>query len=342
MATGVIDLFCGIGGLTCGLRKAGLRVVAGIDSDISCGYAFSSNNNSIFIGRSIEGICGREISRLLDGYDRKVLVGCAPCQPFSSYQKDKNNRAKHKDWRLLYHFARLVKIVKPDIVSIENVPQLKNEKVFFDFINILHNLHYFIDYKIIQATDYGVPQRRRRLILLASTIKPIHIIKKTHEEYVTVRDTIYCLPKIGAGEKNMDDPLHVAYALSKKNLERIKCSIPGGTWRDWPEDLVLKCHKKKSGSTYPSVYGRMSWDKVSPTITTQFTCYGTGRFGHPSQNRALTLREGALLQTFPKDYAFVPGNRDVIIKIVARQIGNALPPRLGEVIGISIQNHLKD
>ncbi len=340
MAVGAVDIFCGVGGLTCGLQKAGLKVAAGIDSDLSCDYAFSYNNNSLFIGSSIERVTSREVIRLLKGYDIKILVGCAPCQPFSKYQKNKQKRSDHKDWRLLYEFARMVRDVKPDIVSMENVPQLKNEQVFTDFLKTLTDEHYFVDYRVVQSADYGVPQMRRRLILLASKKKPIRIIGKTHDKYKTVRDVIFGLPKIGAGEDNHTDRLHVAYGLSEKNLERIKHSKPGGSWRDWPENLILDCHKKKSGNTYQSVYGRLSWDKISSTITTQFTCYGTGRFGHPEQDRALTLREGALLQTFPISYSFVPENKEVVKKVIARHIGNALPPRLGEVIGISILKHL--
>lgn len=342
MAIGAIDIFCGVGGLTYGLQKAGLKVVAGIDSDVSCEYAFSYNNNSLFLGSNIERIKSIEVIRLLNSFDVKVLVGCAPCQPFSRYQKDQQNRSKHKDWRLLYQFGRLVREVKPDIVSMENVPQLQNEKVFTDFLNTLSKEKYFVTYRIVQSADYGVPQMRRRLILLASKKKPIHIIGKTHEKYKTVRDAIFGLPEIGAGEENHNDRLHVAYGLSEKNLERIKHSIPGGSWHDWPEDLILNCHKKKSGNSYPSVYGRMSWDKIASTITTQFTSFGTGRFGHPVQNRALTLREGALLQTFPKTYSFTPDDKEVVKKVISRQIGNALPPRLGEVIGISIQKHLNN
>ena len=341
MKFGVVDIFCGIGGLTHGLQKAGLKVVAGIDINPSCEYAFTYNNNSLFICKNIETVRGEEIKSLLDEYEVKVLVGCAPCQPFSRHQKDKNNRSKHKDWRLLYHFARLIREVKPEIVSMENVPELQNEEVFKDFVQVLKDEKFFVNYQIIKAADYGVPQRRRRLILLASIIEPIEIVEKTHQKYISVRDTIYDLPEIGPGEKNDQDRLHVTNALSEKNLMRIKHSIPGGTWRDWPEELILSCHKKSKGNTYPSVYGRISWDKIAPTITTQFTCYGTGRFGHPCQNRALTLREGALIQTFPKSYSFVPADKEVVIKVIARQIGNALPPRLGEVIGVSIQQHLK-
>jgi DNA (cytosine-5)-methyltransferase 1 len=340
MTIGVIDIFCGIGGLTFGLQKAGLKVVAGIDVDVSCEYAYTYNNETSFICRNIEKIRGADLKRMMDGYDIKVLVGCAPCQPFSQHQKDKQNREKHKDWRLLYQFARLISEVKPDIVSMENVPELENERVFEDFIKTLEDGHYFVNYQIVNAADYGVPQRRRRLILLASAFRPIQLIEKTHNKYVTVRDTIYGLPEVRAGERNTDDRLHVANALSETNLKRIRCSVPGGTWRDWPEELILDCHKGKAGKSYPSVYGRMSWDELSSTITTQFTCFGTGRFGHPCQDRALTLREGALIQTFPRTYSFVPEYKEVMIKVIARQIGNALPPRLGEVIGISIRRHL--
>ena len=341
MTIGAVDLFCGIGGLTFGLQKAGLDVVAGIDNDISCEYAFSSNNLSRFICRNIECIRGGDIAALLSGYEVKVLVGCAPCQPFSTHQKDKLHRSRHKNWSLLYQYARLIREVKPDIISMENVPELRNEKVFADFLDTLKTEKYFVDYRVVRASDYGVPQRRRRLILLASHFRPIHLIDRTYEKEVTVRDVIHDLSPIGAGEKNPSDRLHVALALSDKNIQRIKCSFPGGTWRDWPESLQLQCHKTEAGKTYRSVYGRMSWDELSPTITTQFTCFGTGRFGHPTQDRALTLREGALLQTFPETYSFVPDNKDVVVKVISRQIGNAMPPRLGEVIGLSILAHLK-
>jgi DNA (cytosine-5)-methyltransferase 1 len=159
---------------------------------------------------------------------------------------------------------------------------------------------YFVSYKVINVADYGVPQRRKRLILLASRINRIALIEATHHQHVTVREAIGGLPPVVAGAKNGIDRLHIAPALSAKNLDRIQHSTPGGTWRDWPEDLKLECHKTEKGSTYASVYGRMKWDELSPTITTQYIGYGTGRFGHPEQNRALTIREGAILQSFPQ------------------------------------------
>lgn len=338
MTYGVVDLFCGVGGLTCGLERAGLDVVAGYDLDATCEYTYSHNNNAQFINKNIEEVTGLDIKRLLRGFDVKILAGCAPCQPFSRHQKDKQNRKKHKDWKLLYQFARLVKEAKPHIVSMENVPELENEQVFKDFVKTLEEEKYYVTYKVVNAADYGVPQRRKRLLLLASRRKKIDFIEPTHENVVTVREVIGNLPRIDAGEENNNDNLHIASTLSDTNLNRIRHSLPGGTWRDWPEDLVLECHKKDTGKSYSAVYGRMQWDDVAPTITTQFIGYGTGRFGHPVQDRALTLREGAMLQTFPENYSFVPDGEPVVLKKVARHIGNAVPPRLGEVIGLSIKS----
>ena len=248
-------------------------------------------------------------------------------------------RDRHKDWKLLYQFARLVEEAKPHIVSMENVPELVNEKVFCDFVDTLKRLKYNVTYNIVNAADYGVPQRRKRLLLLASKKKEIVFIKPTHEQVVTVREAIGNLPPIGAGEENLIDRLHITSRLSELNLQRIQHSIPGGSWHDWPENLMLECHKKEKGQTYTSVYGRMCWEDVAPTITTQFTGYGTGRFGHPEQDRALTLREGAIIQTFPENYSFLPEGEAVVIKDISRQIGNAVPPRLGEIIGLSIKEH---
>ncbi len=341
MNIGAVDLFCGVGGLTCGLKKSGITVVAGIDLDESCRYAFEHNNNSKFIHKSVADVTGKDIKRLLRGYEVKVLVGCAPCQPFSSHQKDKKNRCNHKDWSLLYQFARIVTECKPHIISMENVPELKKEIVFIDFVNTLKTLNYNVSYSVVNVADYGVAQNRRRLILLASRKNTIKLIPPTHSgNYITVRDVIGNLPAVEAGKTCPIDRLHISSSLNKTNLKRIRASKPNGTWRDWPEELVLKCHKKETGKSYSSVYGRMGWDGLSPTITTQFTGYGTGRFGHPVQNRALTLREGALLQSFPPNYSFVSKDEGICLKSIARHIGNAVPPRLGEIIGKSIINSL--
>ena len=341
MKIGAVDLFCGVGGLTCGLQRANIDVVAGIDLDRSCQYPFEYNNNSKFINKSVEEVSGKEIKKLLRGYDVKILVGCAPCQPFSRHQKNKKDRKSHKDWSLLYQFARIVEESKPHIISMENVPELAKEQVFHDFVESLKKLKYYISYSIVNVADYGLAQSRRRLILLASKKKNIELISPTHIQHpVCVKDIIGNLPEVTAGETCPTDRLHVSSVLSETNFKRINASKPNGTRRDWPEELILECHKKDTGKTYSSVYGRMAWDGFSPTITTQFTGYGTGRFGHPTQNRALTLREGALLQSFPNGYTFVSENENICLKSIARHIGNAVPPLLGEIVGQSIINSL--
>lgn len=342
MVIKAVDLFCGVGGLTCGLRKAGISVVAGIDLDATCEYAYTENNGSVFINKSIADVAGQEIKNLLIGAEATVLVGCAPCQPFSSHRKDKQNRSNHKDWHLLNQFGRLVKEVQPHVVSMENVPELIKEKVYTDFILLLKSEGYYVSSNVVNAADYGVPQRRRRLILLASRTKEISLVPRTHSQHLTVRDAIGKLPPVLAGSQNKSDILHIAPSLSEMNLKRIRHSVPGGTWREWPEELKLACHKTEKGKSYASVYGRMEWDAPSPTITTQYIGYGTGRFGHPEQDRALTLREGALLQTFPQEYVFAPPQGPLALKNVARHIGNAVPVRLGEVIGLSIREHIAE
>ncbi len=181
---------------------------------------------------------------MLRGYDVKILAGCAPCQPFSRHQKDKKNRKKHKDWKLLYQFGRLVQEVKPHIVSMENVPELENEQVFKDFVKVLENLKYNVTYKVVNAADYGVPQRRKRLLLLASKRKKIKFIDPTHQQPVTVRQVIGNLPPVAAGEQNANDNLHITAALSDVNIQRIQHSVQGGTWRDSRKSLCLNVIKK--------------------------------------------------------------------------------------------------
>lgn len=336
----VIDLFCGIGGLTNGLIQAGLNVVAGIDVDNQCRFAYEENNNSVFINKNIFDVTKDDIVKLFGHDPITILVGCAPCQPFSNHQKEKKERESHKDWGLLYEFIRLIKETLPSVISMENVPTLLKEKVFFDFIQSLENLGYHINYRVHDAEKYGIGQRRKRLILLASRLGAIEFAEDEEEPKV-LRDIIGHLPSIQAGEENLEDKYHISSKLSPLNLKRIVSSTPGGTWEEWEDSLIPDCFKRKSGKTYKSVYGRMKYDSVSPTLTTQFNAYGTGRFGHPTQNRAISIREGALLQSFSSEYKFTPENEKVRISVLARQIGNALPPRLGLHIGRSIIEHLK-
>jgi DNA (cytosine-5)-methyltransferase 1 len=341
----VVDLFCGIGGLSYGLKKEGFKVVGGFDIDESCKYAFETNNEATFYSKDITNVSGEELNNLFKNYSIKVLVGCAPCQPFSSYTFKDKEKANTK-WPLLYQFARLVKETKPDIVSMENVSQMLNFKkapVFEDFVNELKQQGYFVNYQNVFCPDYGIPQNRKRLVLLASKLGEIKLIDKTHspDKYVTVKETIGELPKIEDGEVYKEDPLHYARKLSPLNKKRIKNTPYGGSWKDWPQDLLLTCHKKDSGKSYPSVYGRMKWEEQAPTVTTHCIGYGNGRFGHPVQDRAISLREAALFQTFPLEYKFFEKDKPFSSVVIARQLGNAVPVKLGEVIAKSIKEHLK-
>lgn len=346
MKINAIDLFCGVGGLTYGIQKAGINVVAGFDFEESCRFAYETNNKAKFYHRDIKELEDDEISQLYpDDTEIKVLIGCAPCQPFSAYShRYKESESRKEKMDLLDYFGKQIKLVKPDIVSMENVPQLAHEDIFKEFVSLLHDEGYKIDWKVAYAPAYGIPQNRKRLLLLASKMGDIKLLDEQHDKtnYPTVRDAISALPRLNAGQTDPKDPLHRARKLSDLNIKRIQSSKPGGTWRDWDEKLLPDCYKKTSGASFGSVYGRLEWDKPSSTITTQFPGYGNGRFGHPVQDRALTLREGAVLQSFPKDYKFIENDEKYVFGKIAMQIGNAVPPKLGEVIGESILQHLRE
>lgn len=337
-----IDLFCGAGGLTHGLLKAGVPVNAGIDIDASCEYSYERNNASKFFNKSVKDVTGAELRALYPSEGIKVLVGCAPCQTFSKHTQKNKQRRKDEKWGLLYQFSRLISELAPEIVSMENVPGIAKYKVFSDFVRTLKSSGYHVSWEKVFCPKYGIPQNRRRLILLASKLGKITLIPPTHtpDNFVTVQDVIGGLEALPAGTASAEDPLHRAAALSALNLKRIQASVQGGTWNDWDKDLLAKCHKRKTGKTYTTVYSRMSWKKPAPTITTQFYVFGTGRFGHPTQDRAISLREGALLQTFPKTYAFFEGDSIQSMREMGIHIGNAVPVRLGEIIGESILRHL--
>ncbi|ADP70739.1 DNA-cytosine methyltransferase [Rhodomicrobium vannielii ATCC 17100] len=338
----VVDLFCGAGGLSHGFHSEGFDIVAGIDTDETCRYAFEHNNDAPFIRRDVAQLKGREIEDLFVPGRHRVLVGCAPCQPFSTYNQ-KNDDPK---WKLLSYFAGLIDEVRPDVVSMENVPRLltfKEGAVFREFVDVLENADYHVIWKVLYGPDFGLAQTRSRLVLLASRRGPILLPTPTHKDnYRTVMDEIGELPPLGHGESDDADPLHCASRLSDINVRRIAASKPGGTWREWGDDLVAACHKAETGRGYSSVYGRMKWEEPSPTITTQFFGFGNGRFGHPEQARALSLREGAMLQGFPRDYEFVrPGER-IQFKAIGRLIGNAVPVKLAAAIARAVKKHLEE
>lgn len=336
-----VDLFCGVGGLTRGLQNAGIDVRLGVDVDPACKYPYTANNRSEFLLKSVEDLDTNELNTYYGKDGIKLLAGCAPCQTFSTY----NHKATDTDkrWWLLSHFSRIVNELSPDLVTMENVPGLQEQAVFKDFVENLEKLDYKVWHQVVNCADYGVPQRRNRLVLLASKFDKIALLNHVEvcENRLSVWNAIGDLPTIEAGMSDPNDPLHQASILSELNLCRILASKPGGSWRDWPEALIADCHKKSSGRTYPSVYGRMTWHEPSPTMTTQFYGYGNGRFGHPEQNRAISLREGAILQSFPRDYKFIEKGERVSIKAIGRLIGNAVPVKLGEAIGASLCSHIK-
>nr|VFJ60988.1 MAG: DNA (cytosine-5)-methyltransferase 1 [Candidatus Kentron sp. DK] len=335
-----VDLFCGVGGLTHGLLRGGIDVVAGIDLDSTCRYPFEANNPARFFRWNVKDLTASTLKELLDGSSLTLLAGCAPCQPFSTYSRSRRKERGGSDWELVESFGRLVREVQPHFVTMENVPAVENHPVFKRFLECLGGYHTVWDN--IDCSKIGVPQTRKRLVLLASKLGAEGLSLPTgNEATATVRSAIAHLPKLKAGEADLSDPLHIACRLSILNLKRIKASRPGGTWRDWSPPLRAACHLKSTGNTYPSVYGRMEWDKPAPTITTQCFGYGNGRFGHPEQDRAITLREAAMLQTFPSDYAFVPGNGKLSVSLLGRLIGNAVPVRLGEVIGKTLCSHAR-
>lgn len=340
MSVSCVDLFCGAGGLTHGFVKEGLHVVAGIDLDGACRYPYEQNNNSIFIEKDVCEFSSSELIGLYSESDIRVLAGCAPCQPFSTYSHryDMNRNSR---WSLLNEFSRLSKEVRPEIITMENVPSVKDHQVFQRFVNDLEVCGYNVWFNVVDSSEYGVAQIRKRLVLFASLYGHIEIIEKTHQKPVTVRQVIGKLDPIRAGETSAKDRLHSASGLSELNLKRIKASKPGGSWRDWPQELIASCHQSQSGKTYSGVYGRMEWDKPAPTMTTQCYGFGNGRFGHPEQNRAISLREAAIFQGFPPNYKFIKPDQPVYKVPLGRMIGNAVPVGLGQAIAKSIKFHLK-
>lgn len=334
-------MFCGIGGLSYGLGRAGIKVLAGLDNDGGCESVYVKNNKAKFIKADIKEYNFEEMKALYSKGSTRVLVGCAPCQPFSSLY---NAKKRQNDDRcsLMRHFAEAVKVLNPDVISMENVRGAANTDIFKAFVEEIERLGYETNYKVVACADYGVPQSRKRLVFLASKFgKPPIPASTTHKkrEFMTVEKSIGSLSKIKAGGVCAKDPLHRARKLSDINLARIRQSKPGGSWHDWNEELLPNCYKKASGKSYTAVYGRMRWNALPPTITTEFMQYGSGRFGHPEQDRALSIREGALLQTFPKKYNF---GKQATLAALAKHIGNAVPPKLGFAIGKTIREHIRN
>lgn len=337
----VVDLFCGVGGLAHGFRNEGFAIVAGVDVDPACRYPFEHNNASTFLEQDVDELTADQLRTIFPPLGRRVLVGCAPCQPFSTYNPRGRGKGKYS---LVETFADLIVRAEPDVISMENVPKLQSfndAELIASFESKLRAAGYHVARQVVPVVKYGLPQTRRRLVVLASRLGPIELERPDlSAKPRTVLEEIGDLPPIKAGETHPSDRLHCSRNLSELNMRRMRASTPGGHWSDWDPSLVTACHVAESGKTFRSVYGRMRWDEPSPTITTLFHGFGNGRFGHPHQDRALSLREGAMLQSFPRDYEFLAPDQPVTFSHVGRLIGNAVPPTLARVIARSVRRHL--
>lgn len=349
-----VDLFCGAGGLTYGLERAGVDVEVGVDSDPDCRYPYERMTEASFRQADVVPLSRSpgEVERMFDlRSDLTLLAGCAPCQPFSALNHG-GDSTDHDKWAMLDYFRRIVDEVRPDVVATENVFEVRNDDMYKRFFEALKDWGYHVnseENKRIYCPEYGIPQKRKRWVVVASREGPIELPEPTHpdqSDYPSVEDCIDDLPPIEAGEAHPALDLHRSRGLSDKNLERIDLMEPGEDWRIWEakgrEDLLLECHKKESGRSFKAPYGRMRPDDPAPTITTQFYNYGSGQFGHydEEQDRALSLLEGAMLQTFPMHYEFYDDWEDTGVQNLGRMIGNAVPPKLGELIGEAILDHV--
>lgn len=335
-----IDLFCGAGGLTCGLKGAGFNVLAGVELHPIAAKTYKLNHpDHVLFEQDISQLDPQTIMEnlSLSTGELDLLAGCPPCQGFSTH-RTRNKTTSVIDVRndLIFELMRFVRTMLPKVVMIENVPALAKDERIEKVISELKSLNYEITTNTLQVKDtahYGVPQRRRRMILVASRYGIIDEPYKV-KTATTVRDAIASFPLPG----NSKDPLHDFISKRTEKVINLIRLIPkdGGSRADLPKEYWLPCHIK-SPDSYRDVYGRMAWDKVSPTITGGCTNPSKGRFLHPDQNRAITLREAAALQTFPNDYQFA---MDKGREFIALMIGNALPPAFITAHAKKIKEHL--
>jgi DNA (cytosine-5)-methyltransferase 1 len=338
-----IDFFCGAGGMTYGMSQSGIDVLAGIDNDPNCRETYEINNpNSEFIETDIHELSEEELARVTGiekNDDSLLFIGCSPCQFWTKINTCKNK--SHKSKNLLGEFQRFVSWFRPGYIVIENVPGLlnnKKEKVLDDFLNFLDSASYVYDHGIINANRYGVPQNRKRYLLNATWLSDnIQLPEEECDDALTVRNCIGVhngFDAVADGHKDKTGFMHTTAFLSEKNKKRIrKTPANGGTRLIWKDDAELQIDAYRGkDNIFKDVYGRMFWDKAAPTITTRFNSLSNGRFGHPEEPRAISLREGATLQTFPKTHIF-RGSSEASL---ARLIGNAVPPELARRIGLNI------
>jgi DNA (cytosine-5)-methyltransferase 1 len=337
-----IDFFCCGGGMTEGFESVGIRVLAGIDIDPACKKTYEKNHpNSKFVLKDIKKLPSNYFKNKfnIEKNDKGlIMIGCSPCQHWSKINTERGKSEKYKN--LLFDFTRFVRYYKPGYIVIENVPGIETkpeESGLKRFLAFLDKYEYKYKKQKIDMSKYGIPQKRVRFVLIATRNGNDPFFPENSENSKTIKDYIKKLPRINAGEKSNDLPLHRSANISENNLKRLrKTPHNGGTrlaWKDDP-DLQINAYKGKD-NIFRDVYGRMKWEEPAPTITTKFNSISNGRFGHPDQDRALSLLEGALLQTFPKKYYF-SGNTD---SVIARQIGNAVPPLFASQIAAKIVEH---
>ena len=305
-----------------GLKMAGFRVVSAVEVNPLAVKTYKANHDGVIVWES--DIRKLHPDRLLSRIGRNsgeidLLAGCPPCQGFSTL-RTLNGSVKIGDPRneLLLEFLRFVEVIQPRAVMMENVPGLAKDNRFSHFRERLESLGYIGNYRILNAADYGVPQRRRRLIYLAGRGIKIPFAAKVRT-YKKVEDVLKNLPVAGQS----GDSIHDMPERRSSKVMRVISLIPknGGSRKDLPKEMQLECHKRCNG--FKDIFGRMAWDKVAPTITSGCSNPSKGRFLHPEENRTVTLREAALLQSFPPDYKFAP---NIGKGALAEMIGNALPP----------------
>ena len=333
-----VDFFCSSGGVTCGFGQAGIEVLGGIDIDGTCKETYEKNNSAKFLHADVSNLAKNEVGKFFKirrNQRNLVFVGCSPCQYYSNIKTDKR---KSKQSRLLLEdFQDFVAYYRPGYVLIENVPGFdkKPESPIGRFKKFLLEQGYVFKDGVLNAKHFGVPQNRRRYILIATRLRStIDLPKPDKKNIKSVREAIgntTLFPSIDAGHKDATGFKHSAASLSKTNMTRImETAKDGGDRRSWPKGLQPKCYENHSG--HYDVYGRMHWGKPAPTITTRFNSYSNGRYGHPEQNRAISIREGAVLQSFPINYKFYSESQGAI----AKMIGNAVPPQLAKNIGMKL------
>jgi DNA (cytosine-5)-methyltransferase 1 len=336
-----VDLFSGGGGLTAGLKMAGFSVCAAVELDKAAAETYNENHKEVILfQKDIKEITAIELLKTSPSGKIDLIAACPPCQGFSSLtSKYKTFDSRNK---LINEFARLVREIKPTTIMMENVPGLekKGGHLFTPVINEFKELGYIIDFKVLEVADYGIPQRRKRLVVLGMLGSSIKIPQPTHsmsgengkKQWKTVKDAIGHMPHpidlktVKTLGRPTEYNWHVTRNLAPINVLRLKSLKAGASRTAIPQELRPVCHKSDIG--FSNVYGRMAWDKPSPTITGGCTTLSKGRFGHPAEIRTISVREAALLQTFPKNYKFSTEFIDKACNI----IGNALPPQFAKVM----------